>query len=44
MASDVLCYPGGTYRYFNERTGPGPRAAVSTDVFVWGRAGSRSAT
>ncbi len=44
MASDMLCYPGGTDRFDHERTGPGPSAAVSAEWFVWGHAGSRSAT
>ncbi|TMS54124.1 hypothetical protein E0T84_07715 [Mycobacterium sp. DBP42] len=44
MASDMLCCPDGTDRVFDERTGSGPGAAVSTEQLVWGRAGSRSAT
>jgi len=44
MASDMLCYPGGTDRFDPERTGPGPDTAVSAEKFVRGRAGSRSAT
>ena len=38
MASDMLCYPGGTDLY--ERTGPGPSTAVSSEWFVWGRTNS----
>jgi len=40
MASDMLCYPGGAYRFDYDGTGPGPGAAVPTDWFAWGRAGS----
>src|SRR4051812_103253 len=32
MASDMLCYPGGTDRFDHERTGPGPGTAVRRDV------------
>ena len=39
MASDMLCYPGGTDRFDHERTGPGPGTAVSAERFVRGRAG-----
>ncbi len=40
MASDMLCYPGGTER-FNDGTGSGSSfgAAVSAERFVRGRAG-----
>ena len=36
MASDMLCCPGGTDRIDCERTGPGPGAAASADLFVRG--------
>lgn len=34
MASDMLCCPGGTYRFDYDRTGPGPGAAVSAEGFA----------
>ena len=42
MASDMLCYPGGTDRFDHERTGSGPGTAVSAEVFVRGRMNLRS--
>ena len=42
MASDMLCCPGGTDRFDHERTGPGPGAAVSAEMFVRGRMNLRS--
>ncbi|CAM5730636.1 hypothetical protein MAUB1S_02411 [Mycolicibacterium aubagnense] len=35
MASELLCYPGGTRLEIG--TGPGPGTAASTEVLVWGR-------
>ncbi|PIB76788.1 hypothetical protein CQY22_003830 [Mycolicibacterium brumae] len=43
MASDTLCYPGGTSRY-DGRTGPGPDAAAPAEIAFAGPRGSRSAT
>ena len=40
MASDMLCYPGGTDRFNHERTGPGPGTAASAEKFVRGRMNS----
>jgi hypothetical protein len=36
MASDMLCCPGGTRRFDENGTGPGPSTAVSTDMDVRG--------
>ncbi|AMW18870.1 hypothetical protein Chelonae_p1119 [[Mycobacterium] chelonae subsp. bovistauri] len=54
MASDMLCYPGGTDRGENDRTGPGPDVdgltrrphtvpTASTTDRVWCRTDVRSA-
>ncbi|GAA1444136.1 hypothetical protein GCM10009641_62360 [Mycobacterium cookii] len=35
MASDMLCYPGGAFRHYYDRTaGPGPGAAAPADSTV----------
>ncbi len=43
MASDMLCCPGGTYRFDYDRTGPGPGAAVSAEGVRGDRVNLRSA-
>ena len=42
MASDMLCYPGGTSHDDSGRAGPGPDAAAPADKFARGAAQSRS--
>ncbi len=40
MASDVLCYPDGTFWYDYRRAGPGPSAAASAKIACAGPHGT----
>ena len=42
--ADMLCYPGGTRRFDEEGTGPGPGTAVSAEGVRAVPHGPRSAT